>query len=110
FPPIGAQGFNLGIRDVELIAEMARGMEAPRLSSLGPRYNLRRFADVTSRTASVDILNRSLLSGFLPVQLARIAGMHAINMVGPLRRLLMREGVSPGGQIRSFASRFRQTG
>ncbi|HSO48419.1 MAG TPA: FAD-dependent monooxygenase, partial [Rhizobiaceae bacterium] len=46
FPPIGAQGFNLGIRDVELIAQMARGMEASRLASLGPRYNLRRFADV----------------------------------------------------------------
>lgn len=110
FPPIGAQGFNLGIRDVELIAEMARGMESSRLAALGPRYNMRRFADVASRTASVDILNRSLLSGFLPVQLARLAGMHAINMIGPLRRLLMREGVSPGGQLKSLTSRFRQTG
>jgi 2-octaprenyl-6-methoxyphenol hydroxylase len=56
---------------------------------------------------SVDLLNRSLLSGFLPIQLGRIAGMHAINMVGPLRRLLMREGVSPGGQMREMAQRLR---
>ncbi|MCU0789706.1 MAG: UbiH/UbiF family hydroxylase [Nitratireductor sp.] len=110
FPPIGAQGFNLGIRDVEMIASMARGMEPARLGSIGPRYNMARFADITSRTASVDILNRSLLSDFLPVQMARTASMHAINLVGPLRRLLMREGVSPGGQFRSMTSIFRKTG
>jgi 2-octaprenyl-6-methoxyphenol hydroxylase len=110
FPPIGAQGFNLGIRDVELIASMARGMEPAALPTLGSRYNLRRVADVTSRTVSVDILNRSLLSGFLPIQLARVAGMHAINLVGPLRRLLMREGVAPGGQLRALSSRFERAG
>ena len=94
FPPIGAQGFNLGIRDVELIAAWRAGsIYAP--CGAGSALSIRRrFADVTSRTVSVDILNRSLLSGFLPIQLARIAGMHAINMVGPLRRLLMREGVA----------------
>ncbi len=107
FPPIGAQGFNLGIRDVELIASLARGLDPSQLAGLGPRYHRRRIADVTSRTVSVDLLNRSLLSGFLPIQLARIAGMHAINMVGPLRRLLMREGVAPGGQIREIAGRLR---
>ena len=84
FPPIGAQGFNLGIRDVELIASLARGLDPSQLPGLGPRYHRRRIADVTSRTVSVDLLNRSLLSGFLPIQLGRIAGMHAINTVGPL--------------------------
>jgi 2-octaprenyl-6-methoxyphenol hydroxylase len=108
FPPIGAQGFNLGIRDVELIASLAKGLDPSQLAELGPRYHRRRIADVTSRTVSVDLLNRSLLSGFLPIQLARIAGMHAINLMGPLRRLLMREGVSPGGQIREIAQRLRK--
>jgi hypothetical protein len=42
--------------------------------------------------------------------MARTASMHAINLVGPLRRLLMREGVSPGGQFRSMTSIFRKTG
>ncbi len=39
----------------------------------------------------MDMLNRSLLTGFLPVQAARSAGMYLAGKIGPLRRLLMRE-------------------
>ena len=40
------------------------------------RYDRMRRADVTSRTFAVDLLNRSLLSDFLPVQGARGLGLY----------------------------------
>ena len=41
------------------------------------------------------MLNRSLISGYLPVQLLRGLGLHALKAMGPLRRLAIREGLAP---------------
>lgn len=105
FPPIAAQGFNLGIRDVEVLDKLVRGMDRLRLASAGPAFHLRRAADVAVRTAGVDLFNRSLLTGFVPLHLLRAAGLGAVSAIGPLRRLIMREGVTPGGQLRAIGER-----
>lgn len=101
FPPIGAQGFNLGIRDIEALAGLASGLKGGVIDPLGERYHRRRFPDVASRGAAIDLLNRSLVTDFLPVQLARRIGIGAIASIPPLRRLAMREGVGPGLQARA---------
>jgi 2-octaprenyl-6-methoxyphenol hydroxylase len=44
---------------------------------------------------AIDLANRSLLNDFLPVQIARAAGLHLLSAVGPLRRIAMREGLAP---------------
>jgi 2-octaprenyl-6-methoxyphenol hydroxylase len=54
----------------------------------------RRRADVWTRTLAADLLNRTLISGFPPFQLARSAGLAALSLSGPLRRLAMRQGMS----------------
>lgn len=56
-------------------------------------YERRRRADVTSRMLAVDLVNRSLLSDFLPMQGARGLGLYALDRSGPLRRAVMRAGV-----------------
>lgn len=99
-PPIGAQGLNLGLRDAAAIGEVAAearraGRDVGGINTL-VRYDTRRRADVGSRTLAVDLLNRMLLSDFLPVQGARGLGLYMLDRVGPLRRALMREGVAPG--------------
>jgi 2-octaprenyl-6-methoxyphenol hydroxylase len=98
-PPIGAQGLNLGLRDAASIAEAAIAAERRGLDIGGAevmaRYARMRNADVGSRTLAIDVLNRSLLSDFLPVQGARGLALYAIDQIGPLRRALMREGVIP---------------
>ena len=58
-------------------------------------YEMQRRADVTSRRIAIDLLNRSLLTDFLPVHGARALSLFLVDRVGPLRRALMREGVSP---------------
>jgi len=98
-PPIGAQGLNLGLRDAATIGELAvtahrTGRDIGGINVL-VAYDKMRRADVGSRTVAVDLLNRSLLSDFLPVQGARGLGLYAIDRIGPLRRMLMREGVAP---------------
>jgi 2-octaprenyl-6-methoxyphenol hydroxylase len=98
-PPIGAQGLNLGLRDgatiAELVAEARRqnlDVGAPQLLA---RYDTQRRADVTSRSIAVDLLNRSLLTDFLPAQGARGLSLYLVDRIGPLRRALMHEGVTP---------------
>jgi 2-octaprenyl-6-methoxyphenol hydroxylase len=104
-PPIGAQGLNLGLRDAATIAEIAvAARRASRdiggINALAAYDRLRR-ADVGSRTLAVDLLNRTLLIDFLPVQGARGLGLYMLDRIGPLRRALMREGVTPrSGQPR----------
>lgn len=96
FPPIGAQGLNLGLRDAAAIAEIAADhRDDPGAPEVTDRYDRERRTDVVSRSIAVDLLNRSLLSGFLPVQGLRGVGLHLLNRVGPLRRAMMREGVMP---------------
>ncbi len=101
FPPIGAQGLNLGLRDVVDFVDVIRTVggvsDARRIAS---RYNSLRRRDIASRTFGVDMLNRSLLSGFLPVQLMRSGGLSLLSQIAPLRQLVMREGVSPGSGFR----------
>lgn len=98
-PPIGAQGLNLGLRDAATISELVVAAHGDGgdvgSSELCARYDHMRRADVGSRTLAVDVLNRSLLSGFLPLQGARGLGLFLMEQIGPLRRAVMREGVAP---------------
>ena len=49
-------------------------------------YDKMRRADVGSRTLAIDLLNRTLLTDFLPVQGLRGLGLYMIDRIGPLRR------------------------
>jgi len=99
FPPIGAQGLNLGLRDVAaLVDAVSDSREAS--EDIGGAGTLRRYQrgrdiDVRLRTAAVDTLNRTLLADLLPADLLRGAGLLLLDRVRPLRRLVMREGVLP---------------
>jgi 2-octaprenyl-6-methoxyphenol hydroxylase len=96
-PPIGAQGLNLGLRDVEAIVACVDEARADGRDIGGAEtlraYERARRADVMLRTGAVDGLNRSLLTHFAPVDFARGAGLAALSAVGPLRRFVMRVGI-----------------
>ncbi|MCA0256495.1 MAG: UbiH/UbiF family hydroxylase [Proteobacteria bacterium] len=105
FPPIGAQGLNLSLRDIIALVDLLGTVPERSIpGDAGDRFDRRRRADVWSRTYSVDLLNRSLLSAFLPVQMVRAAGLHLLSAVSPLRNMLMREGVEPGRGFRALPS------
>lgn len=98
-PPIGAQGLNLGIRDAATLAELAA--DALRAGydiggiEVGTAYERRRRADIGSRTFAVDLFNRSLLTGLVPVHGLRGLALWLMQSAPSLRRAVMREGVGP---------------
>jgi 2-octaprenyl-6-methoxyphenol hydroxylase len=102
-PPIGAQGLNLGLRDAAALAEcVAEGQ------SLGQdiggadvltAYQHARGGDVTARSAAIDLLNRSLLTDFLPFDFLRGAAVHALINSSTLRRILMHGGLGAAGTL-----------
>jgi 2-octaprenyl-6-methoxyphenol hydroxylase len=99
FPPIGAQGLNLGLRDVEGLLDTAREARANSADVGGDaaleRYAASRRPDIAFRTMAVDGLNWSLLADFAPADALRGLGSAALRHIGPLRRMVMREGVGP---------------
>ena len=100
FPPIGAQGLNLGLRDVEAIVALALEARTEGRDIGGEavlrQYERARRADIAMRTGAVHGLNQALLTRFAPVDFARGAGLAALGAIGPLRRFVMRRGVAPG--------------
>ena len=102
-PPIGAQGLNLGLRDIATLVELVTRSRRLGADIGGDTvlndYDSERRSDIAVRSAMVDTLNRSLISDFLPLHLVRGAGLHALNTLPWLRRLVMREGLHPSGAV-----------
>ena len=104
-PPIGAQGLNLGFRDAAALADAAADAVAdagggdPGADGVLDAYARARAADLVSREIGIDLLNRSLLLDFLPVQALRGLGMHALANSRTLRRAAMQLGLSAPGIV-----------
>jgi 2-octaprenyl-6-methoxyphenol hydroxylase len=98
-PPIGAQGLNLGLRDAAWLIETSEATRRAGGDIGGPqslaRYEASRRRDVAVRARAIEALSFSLIADFAPIDLARSAGLAALGAIGPLRRLVMREGVAP---------------
>jgi 2-octaprenyl-6-methoxyphenol hydroxylase len=95
FPPIGAQGLNLGFRDVAALKSVvAAHRDDPGSPAALHEYHNMRQGDVRSRTLAIDFLNRSLLTDFLPVQMARWLGLSLAASVPLVRHALMRQGLA----------------
>jgi len=89
FPPIGAQGLNLGLRDV---ADLLAALEASDRTrpdwgdAVSRDYAARRAGDLARTGGMVDALFRSLLAEFLPGQALRAGGLWALRSSRALRR------------------------
>ncbi len=108
-PPIGAQGMNLGIRDVSELTRVIDSYDGdPGVEPVLADYRAARRADVLARSSAIDLLNRSLLSDLLPAQFARSAGLAVLSAAAPLRAFVMREGLLPGSGWASLGSTARE--
>jgi 2-octaprenyl-6-methoxyphenol hydroxylase len=102
-PPIGAQGLNIGLRDAATLADCAAHAHANGHDIGGPEtlaaYDAARSSDVLLRSVTIDLLNRSLLTDFLPVDIFRGIAAQLVAGFGPLRRLLMQTGMGLNGSL-----------
>jgi 2-octaprenyl-6-methoxyphenol hydroxylase len=103
FPPIGAQGLNLGFRDADTLADaLAAALPGEDDSPAGDvagavsltSWDKGRRRDAGMRTAGVDAFNRSLLTDLLPVAAVRGLGLQTLKSIAPLRRAVMRAGLA----------------
>ena len=109
FPPIGAQGLNLGIRDVaDLVEIVSQHRDQPGSERMLAAYDARRRPDILARSGAVNLLNRSLLSDLLPAQLARSAGLGFLGGFAPVRAFFMREGMRTGSGFSTVLSSLRE--
>lgn len=94
-PPIGAQGLNLGMKDIAALTECLQKHPdlKTELASLEMSYNQARGRDTQNRSFAIDMLNKSLLSSFLPLKAARTTGLNLLNNIKPLRQMVMNMGL-----------------
>lgn len=94
-PPIGAQGLNMSLRDAALAADLILASKDAGSESLMAEYNALRRAEVLPRQQLIDLMNKSLLLGLLPLDGARALSLSALHYVGPLKRFIMEHGMQP---------------
>lgn len=105
--PIGAQGFNLGLRDVavlaELLSEVRLGRGDPGAPDLLSDYHDWRGADQAATATWSDSLTRLYSSPGLISGLARTAGLLAHRIFPPLRRQTAARAMGYRGRIPRLA-------
>jgi 2-octaprenyl-6-methoxyphenol hydroxylase len=107
--PIGAQGFNLGLRDAltlaEMLVERARDGADPGAPDLLGAYASRRREDREGTIAMSDGLVRLSANDAPPLKLLRSLGLIALDRVSVLQAELVRRGMGFRGQVPQLALR-----
>lgn len=97
-PPIGAQGLNMSLADLRVLADLA--LAAP--DRLGDRamletYHRKRHWEVAARVAGIDLLNRASMLSAQTLRDARAQALNALYSLAPVRRTLMQMGLGARG-------------
>jgi 2-octaprenyl-6-methoxyphenol hydroxylase len=106
-PPIGAQGLNLGFRDVAALADVLVEAREKRCDFGAPEliavYDRARRTEISSSVYTIDVLNRSLLSDLVGIEIMRGAMLHLLALSAPLRRAVMQVGLGRTSHHRLMA-------
>ncbi len=96
--PIGAQGLNLSLRDVNDLADIVLESHALGLDIGAPsvlaRYARARKGDVATRSFAIDAANRLVADDRGLVRALRRLTLRALSLPGPLRHLVMKKGLA----------------
>ena len=93
-PPIGAQGFNISVKDIETIVNLS--IDYP--NTIGcfemlNKYQLKRLPEILGKSWSVGLLNILAGSERIPLQNFRAIGLEALNNSSFLKKTIMRFGL-----------------
>jgi len=101
--PIAGQGFNLGLRDVAMLAEVLAAALRQRQDIGTPAvlqdYARRQSKDQCKTTAITDALVRTFSNRFPPAVLARNTGLLALELMPPLRRKFATHAMGLAGAV-----------
>ncbi|WP_209425986.1 UbiH/UbiF family hydroxylase [Pararhodobacter sp. SW119] len=91
-PPIGAQGLNMSLADLNVLLDLATPDTLGSATMLDA-YHRRRWPEVRMRIAGVDVLNRASMLGARPLRDMRAAALNLLYGVAPVRRGIMKLGM-----------------
>lgn len=105
--PVAGQGFNLGLRDVAALSQvivdaMQNGDDIGDISVLDTYADWRK-RDQLQTSVATDGLVRIFSSNFLPVAAMRNAGLLAVDLFPPLKKLLTRHAMGFVGKLPRLA-------
>ena len=95
-PPIGAQGLNLGLRDIITFYNILLDSNAkdPGAKSILSSYNNMRWLDIYKRYKSVNLLYQSMMNNNVGYSALRNIGFLTLNKSRRVRNILLTEGLS----------------
>jgi 2-octaprenyl-6-methoxyphenol hydroxylase len=105
--PVAGQGFNLGLRDVAALAQVIRDARA-RAADIGALSELEHYArwrkrDQWQTMLFTDSMVRAFSTDFLPLVLARNAGLLAMELFTPLRKRIAHQAMGYIGKASLLA-------
>lgn len=105
--PVAGQGFNLGLRDVAVLAEelsdALRAGDDPGALAVLQRYAARRRRDVFAISAFTNSLVRVFSNDSGPLSVVRNLGLVAVDLLPPARRALLRLSMGLAGRLPRLA-------
>ena len=95
-PPVGAQGLNLGLRDIITFSNLLldNGAKDPGTKSILSSYNNMRWLDIYKRYKSVNLLYQSMMNNNVGYSAVRNIGFLTLNRSRRIRNILLTEGLS----------------
>lgn len=95
--PLAGQGLNLGLRDVDALANLVienheLGLPINSLVML-EKYKKQRAGDITAMVQATHNLNQLFSNNFLPLRSTRRLGLKIVDKIKPLKSLFMRYAV-----------------
>ena len=95
-PPIGAQGLNLGLRDIITFYDLLLDNDAkdPGTKTILSSYNNMRWLDIYKRYKSVNLLYQSMMNNNVGYSAIRNIGFITLNRSRRIRNILLTEGLS----------------
>lgn len=101
--PVAGQGFNLGLRDVAALAEVVAQAADPGAPSTLADYQRWRGRDQLDTANLTDTLARLFVTPFMPVRLARGAGMLGLDLLPCARQRLAQRFMGLSGRLPRLA-------
>lgn len=92
-PPIGAQGLNMSLNDIQCLLDLFDGAEDIGATDLLDRYHKKRMPDIRARITGVDALNRAAMAQSPRLRDLRMKGLSSLHGLAPLRKVAMQAGL-----------------
>ncbi len=93
-PPIGAQGLNMSLTDIQTLFDVIRSSnQDPGSRAVLGRFSRRRWPDILARVTAVELLNRAAMAGSPIIGSLRLNALKTLHQNVVMRKPLMRAGL-----------------